>query len=104
MTHDEKIAFLRGRDEETVAPWVVSKVLGGDPYWYVVAAKAGMLELPHMWRGRNLRIYKQPLIRLIEKGLIWNEEENHENGQLQDQAAANGHERTGSAVPAGRAV
>jgi len=73
MTHDEKIAFLRGRDEETVAPWVVAKVLGGDPYWYTVAARAGKLDLPHVFRGKNLRIYKEPLLRLIEKGVIWNE-------------------------------
>lgn len=104
MTHDEKIALLRGREEETVAPWVVAKVLGGDPYWYTVAAKAGKLELPHMWRGRNLRIYKQPLIRLIEKGLLWYEETDHENGPLQNEAAAQGHDQPGSAGAAGRAV
>lgn len=97
MTHDEKIAFLRGREEETVAPWVVAKVLGGDPYWYTVAAKAGKLELPHMWRGRNLRIYKQPLIRLIEKGLIWHDDHQTEERENPHEAAAQRHERPGSA-------
>ena len=53
MTHAEKIAFLRGRDEETVAPWVVAKVLGGDPYWYTIAARAGKLDLPFTRRRTN---------------------------------------------------
>ena len=30
-----------------------------------VAAKEGKLDIPHFWRGRNLRIWKGPVIRLI---------------------------------------
>jgi len=43
----------------------MAKVDGGDPYSYNLAAREGKLELPHMWRGRNLRIWKEPVIKLI---------------------------------------
>lgn len=65
MTRDEKIAWLRELPGETISPTQLAKVDGGDPYSYNLAAKEGKLDLPHMWRGRNLRIWKEPVIRLI---------------------------------------
>ena len=65
MTKDEKIQFLRSLETETISPSVLAVVAGGDPYSYNVAAKQGKLDIPHFWRGRNLRIWKEPVIRLI---------------------------------------
>lgn len=65
MTREEKIEMLRAIPSETISPSQLAKVAGGDPYTYNLAAKAGSLELPHLWRGRNLRIWKEPVIKLI---------------------------------------
>ena len=65
MTREEKIAFLQDLPSETISPAVLAVVAGGDPYSYNIAAKEGKLDIPHFWRGRNLRIWKQPVIRLI---------------------------------------
>ena len=65
MTRDEKLRWLRELPTETISPAQLSMVDGGDPYSYNIAAKEGKLELPHLWRGRNLRIWKEPVIRLI---------------------------------------
>ena len=65
MTTQEKIDWLRELPDETISPAQLAKVAGGDPYSYNLAAKDGKLELPHIWRGRNLRIWKEPVIRLI---------------------------------------
>ncbi len=65
MTSQEKIDWLRALPGETISPRQLAKVAGGDPYAYNLAARVGKLELPHLWRGRNLRIWKAPVIRLI---------------------------------------
>lgn len=65
MTREEKIEWLRSLPEETISPTQLAKVDGGDPYSYNLAARDGKLELPHLWRGRNLRIWKEPVIKLI---------------------------------------
>ena len=65
MTTQEKIAWLNSLETETISPSVLAVVAGGDPYSYNIAAKEGKLDLPHFWRGRNLRIWKQPVIKLI---------------------------------------
>ena len=65
VTSEEKVAFLRSLPSETISPSVLALVAGGDPYSYNVAAKEGKLDLPHFWRGRNLRIWKGPVIKLI---------------------------------------
>ena len=65
MTREEKLAWLKSLPGETISPTQLSKVDGGDPYSYNIAAKEGKLDLPHLWRGRNLRIWKEPVIRLI---------------------------------------
>lgn len=65
MTREEKVEWLRSLPSETISPQQLTKVAGGDPYSYNLAAREGKLELPHLWRGRNLRIWKEPVIRLI---------------------------------------
>ena len=65
MTTEEKVAFLKQLPSETISPSVMAMVAGGDPYSYNLMAKEGKLDVPHFWRGRNLRIWKQPVIRLI---------------------------------------
>ena len=65
MTSNEKVRWLLSLPSETISPRELAKVAGGDPYSYNVAAKEGKLDLPHLWRGRNLRIWKEPVIRLI---------------------------------------
>lgn len=68
MTTEEKVAFLKQLPSETISPSVMALVAGGDPYSYNLMAKEGKLDVPHFWRGRNLRIWKQPVIRLIGGG------------------------------------
>ena len=65
MTAKEKIEWLKSLPSETISPAVLAEVAGGDPYSYNLMAKSGKLDLPHFWRGRNLRIWKQPVIKLI---------------------------------------
>jgi len=65
MTRDEKLDWLRSLPDETISPSQLAAVAGGNAYSYNVAAKEGKLDLPHLWRGRNLRIWKEPVIRLI---------------------------------------
>ena len=47
----------------------LARVLGGRPYLYNLEARQGMLTLPHVWRGRNLRILKAPLLRILQGGM-----------------------------------
>lgn len=65
MTHAEKIAFLTQIEEETISPSELSMVIGGRPYLYNLQARDGSLTLPYLWRGRNLRIFKQPVLDLL---------------------------------------
>ena len=65
MTRTEKIAWLMSLPQETISPSQLAMVDGGDPYSYNLAARDGRLTMPHLWRGRNLRIWKQPVIDLI---------------------------------------
>ena len=65
MTSEEAVDFLKGLPSETISPSVMALVAGGDPYVYNIMAKQGKLDIPHFWRGRNLRIWKGPVIRLI---------------------------------------
>ena len=65
MTTEEKVSFLKQLPSETISPSVMALVAGGDPYSYNLMAKEGKLDIPHFWRGRNLRIWKQPVIKLI---------------------------------------
>jgi len=68
MNRDEKIQWLKGLPGETISPSQLATVYGGDPYTYNLMAKEGKLDqtvLPHIWRGRNLRINKESVIRLI---------------------------------------
>ena len=65
MTREEKLSWLRSLPGETISPRQLAMVADGNAYSYNVAAKEGKLNLPHLWRGRNLRIWKEPVIRLI---------------------------------------
>lgn len=65
MTREEKIAWLQSLPKETISPHQLAVIDGGDPYSYNVAAKEGKLTLPHIWRGRNLRIWKDPVLKMI---------------------------------------
>lgn len=65
MTANEKVRWLQSLPGETISPKELAAVAGGSPYSYNMAAKNGNLDLPHLWRGRNLRIWKGPVIRLI---------------------------------------
>ena len=68
MSHNERIELLKSQPGETISPSVLAQVIGGKPYLYNVAARQGLLTLPHVWRGRNLRIFKAPLLRVLEQG------------------------------------
>lgn len=68
MTHEERIAFLEDIPGETISPTVCAKILGGSAYAYNLTAREGKLHLPHIWRGRNLRILKTPLLKLLRDG------------------------------------
>ena len=65
MTREEKIDWLESLPGEMISPAQLAKVTGGEPYYYNISAKLGKLNLPHEWHGRNLRIWKEPVIRLI---------------------------------------
>ena len=65
MNSNEKLDYLRSLPGETISPSELAMVAGGSPYSYNLAAKEGKLDLPHLWRGRTLRIWKGPVIRLI---------------------------------------
>ena len=65
MNSNEKVRWLESLPGETISPSELAMVAGGSPYSYNLAAKEGKLDLPHLWRGRNLRIWKGPVIRLI---------------------------------------
>lgn len=69
MTHAERIAFLQAQPEETISPATLAKIIGGRAYMYNLAAKEGRMKLPHMWRGRNLRIFKAPLLTILQGGM-----------------------------------
>mgnify|MGYP006958208518 CR=1 FL=1 len=67
MTREEKVAWLKSLPGEMISPAQLAKVTGGRPYYYNYAAREGKLNLPHEWHGRNLRIWKQPVIKLISE-------------------------------------
>jgi hypothetical protein len=66
VTREEKLNWLRSLDRETISPTELALIEGnGHPYEYNCAAKQGKLTLPHVWHGRNLRIWKEPVIQLL---------------------------------------
>ena len=67
MTREEKIKWLKSLPGEMISPQQLAKVTGGYAYNYNCSAKQGKLNLPHEWHGRNLRIWKQPVIKLISE-------------------------------------
>lgn len=65
MTHAEKLAYLENLGRETLSPTEVAMLLGGRPFLYNIMAKDGSLTLPFIWRGRNLRIFRQPVLDIL---------------------------------------
>ena len=65
MTTEEKVSWLRNLPKTMISPQELAKVTDGHAYSYNIAAKEGKLNLPHEWHGRNLRIWKDPVIKLI---------------------------------------
>ncbi len=65
MTHQEKLEYLEKTERETLSPTELAMLLGDRPFLYNVMAKDGTLRLPFIWRGRNLRIFKQPVMELL---------------------------------------
>lgn len=68
MRHSERIQYLENLDRETISPSELAMLLGGRPFAYNMAARDGSLSLPHIFRGRNLRIFRQPLLDLLKGG------------------------------------
>ena len=66
LTHEQRIQLLLNAPGETISPSVAAKVLGGVAYWYNLSAQNGRMTLPHIWRGRNLRIFKQPILDILQ--------------------------------------
>ncbi len=69
MTHAERIAYLKALPGETISPATLAEIIGGRAYVFNLAAREGRLKLPHVWRGRNLRIFKAPLLTILQGGL-----------------------------------
>lgn len=67
MTPDERIRMLRACGP-TCSPTQLAKAIGGTPYYYNLSARDGTLTLPYVWHGRNLRIFTEPVIKLLEGG------------------------------------
>ncbi len=68
-SREEQVRYLRSCGP-TCSPRQLAQVLGGQPYYYNVAAKNGTLGFESMWRGRNLRIYTEDVIKKITGGNV----------------------------------
>ena len=69
MNHTEKLRYLETLDRETISPTELAMILGGRPFAYNVAAREGTLTLPYIFRGRNLRIFRQPVLNMLKGGV-----------------------------------
>ena len=67
MTHTERIDYLNNLDREKISPSELAMLIGGNPYLYNCMARDGSLTLPYIWRGRNLRIFRQPVLDLLKE-------------------------------------
>ena len=65
MSRQEKIEWLESIPGEMISPYQLAVVTGESSYSYNIMAKEGKLNLPYEWHGRNLRIWKWPVIKLI---------------------------------------
>ena len=63
----DPVAYIRSCGP-TCSPRQAAKVLGGNPYYYNIAAKNGTLDLEHTWRGRNLIIYTESVVKRLTGG------------------------------------
>ena len=63
-SRNEQVAFLR-RCGPTCSPRQLAEVLGGNPYYFNVAARNGTLGYDFEWHGRNLRIFTESVIKKL---------------------------------------
>ena len=54
----------------TCSPKQLAGVLGGNPYYYNIAAKNGTLDFDYMWSGNALRIFTESVITKITGGNV----------------------------------
>lgn len=66
-SRDEQVAFLRACGP-TCSPRQLAQVMGGNPYYYNMAARNGTLVYEYEWRGRNLRIFTESVIKKLVGG------------------------------------
>lgn len=64
---EEAVKRLREMGPEC-SPRQLASVLGGNPYYYNVAAQNGTLGFEFGWRGSALRIYTESVIKKITGG------------------------------------
>lgn len=50
----------------TCSPRQLADVLGGQPYYYNVQAKKGLLPFDYFWRGRALRVFTESVIKKLK--------------------------------------
>ena len=60
----EAVKMLRGYGV-TCSPKQLAQVLGGNPYYYNIAARNGSLGYEFEWHGKNLRIFTDSVIKKI---------------------------------------
>lgn len=66
-TLEEQVALLRGYGT-TCTPRELSQAIGGQPYYYNMAARNGTLGFEFTWHGRCLRIYTESVIKKLTGG------------------------------------
>jgi hypothetical protein len=66
QTKTEKtIAYLR-ECGPTCSSRQLAQALGGQPYYYNVQAKRGLLPFEYFWRGRALRVFTESVIKKLK--------------------------------------
>ncbi len=63
-TTEEAVEKLRAFGP-TCSPRELAQVLGGNPYYFNVAAKNKTLGFEFDWKGRNLRIYTESVVKKL---------------------------------------
>ena len=66
QTKTEKtIAFLR-ECGPTCSSRQLAQALGGQPYYYNIQAKKGLLPFDFFWRGKALRVFTESVIKKLK--------------------------------------
>lgn len=66
-TVEEQVTALRGFGP-TCSPRQLAGIIGGQPYYYNVAARNGTLGFEFVWRGNHLRIFTESVIKKLTGG------------------------------------